>query len=77
MNERVVANIFDRANDSFERAGATRTKVALSTTRADNVLARIDQRSSPITYRTCELLGNRAPSTERGSAGLLTGEDVG
>ncbi len=49
MNEKDIASIFDRANDSFERAGATHTKVAVSTTRADNVLARIDQRSGAAT----------------------------
>lgn len=49
MNDRDIGRIFDRANDSFERAGATRTKVAASTTRADNVLARIDQKSGAVT----------------------------
>lgn len=49
MNERDIGRIFDRANDSFERAGATHTKVAVSTERADNVLARIDQKSGAVT----------------------------
>ncbi|MCY7280576.1 MAG: hypothetical protein LH610_06700 [Sphingomonas bacterium] len=49
MNERDIGQIFDRANDSFERAGATRAMVDQKTTRADNVLARIDQRSGALT----------------------------
>jgi hypothetical protein len=49
MNERDIANIFDRANATFEKAGETHNKVAVSTTRADNVLARIDQRSGAVT----------------------------
>ena len=49
MNERDVASIFDRANASFEKAGETHNRVAVSTTRADNVLARIDQRSGAAT----------------------------
>ena len=49
MNERDVANIFDRAEASFERAGETRNRVATSTSRADNVLARIDQKSGAVT----------------------------
>ena len=48
MNERDVASIFDRANASFEKAGATHQKVAVSTNRADNILARIDQRSGAV-----------------------------
>ena len=49
MNERDVANIFDRANASFEKAGETRNRVAVSTNRADNVLARIDRKSGAVT----------------------------
>ena len=49
MNERDVASIFDRANASFEKAGETHQKVAVSTNRADNILARIDQRSGAVT----------------------------
>ena len=49
MNEKDIGRIFDRANDSFERAGATRIKVDQKTTRADKVLARIDQRSGAVT----------------------------
>ena len=48
MNERDIGQIFDRANDSFERAGATRVKVDQAATRADTVLARIDQRSGAV-----------------------------
>lgn len=48
MNERDIGRIFDRANDSFERAGATRVKVDQAATRADNLLARIDQRSGAV-----------------------------
>ena len=49
MNERDVASIFDRANASFEKAGETHQKVAVSTNRADNILARIDQKSGAVT----------------------------
>ncbi|HEV2044022.1 MAG TPA: hypothetical protein VGR05_05010, partial [Sphingomicrobium sp.] len=49
MNERDIGRIFDRANASFENAGETHNRVAASTTRADNVLARIDQRSGAVT----------------------------
>lgn len=49
MNERDVANIFDRANASFERAGETRNRVTVSTNRADNILARIDSKSGAVT----------------------------
>ncbi|MEO6580741.1 MAG: hypothetical protein ABIN83_06275 [Sphingomicrobium sp.] len=49
MNDRDIGRIFDRANESFERAGTTRTKVAVTTERADNVLARIDQKSGAVT----------------------------
>ena len=49
MNERDIGRIFDRANASFEKAGETHGKVARSTERADNVLARIDQRSGAVT----------------------------
>ncbi|HEV2043393.1 MAG TPA: hypothetical protein VGR05_01820 [Sphingomicrobium sp.] len=49
MNERDVANIFDRANASFENAGETHNRVAVSTERADNILARIDQKSGAVT----------------------------
>ncbi len=48
MNERDVADIFDRANASFEKAGVTRNRVAVSTNRADSILARIDQKSGPV-----------------------------
>jgi len=48
MNERDVANIFDRANASFEKAGETHNRVAVSTSRADNILARIDQKSGAV-----------------------------
>jgi len=48
MNEKDIGRIFDRANDSFERAGATRVKVDQAATRADNLLARIDQRSGAV-----------------------------
>ena len=49
MNERDVANIFDRANASFEKAGETHNRVAVQATRADTVLARIDQKSGAVT----------------------------
>ncbi len=49
MNDRDIGRIFDRANESFERAGATRAKVDQQATRADAVLARIDQRSGAVT----------------------------
>ncbi|MEO5772902.1 MAG: hypothetical protein ABIQ32_02120, partial [Sphingomicrobium sp.] len=49
MNQRDIGRIFDRANASFERAAATRTKVGQQTSRADNVLARIEQRSGAVT----------------------------
>ena len=49
MNERDVASIFDRANASFEKAGETHNRVAVSTNRADNILARIDQKSGAVT----------------------------
>ncbi len=48
MNERDVANIFDRANASFEKAGETHNRVAVSTSRADNILARLDQKSGAV-----------------------------
>ncbi|MEO8142343.1 MAG: hypothetical protein ABI617_06770 [Sphingomicrobium sp.] len=48
MNERDIGRIFDSANAGFERAGATHEKVAVSTNRADNILARIDQRSGAV-----------------------------
>ena len=48
MNERDVANIFDRANASFEKAGETHNRVAVSTGRADSVLARLDQKSGAV-----------------------------
>ncbi len=49
MNERDVASIFDRANASFEAAGVTRNRVAVTTNRADSVLARLDQKSGAAT----------------------------
>ena len=49
MNERDVANIFDRANASFEKAGETHNRVVISTNRADNILARINQKSGAVT----------------------------
>ena len=48
MNERDVANIFDRANASFAKAGETHHRVAVSTARADNILTRIDQKSGAV-----------------------------
>ncbi len=48
MNQRDVADIFDRANASFEKAGETRNRVAVSTSRADSILARIDQKSGAV-----------------------------
>ena len=49
MNERDIGQIFDRANASFEKAGETHNRVAVSTNRADNILARIDQKSGAVT----------------------------
>jgi hypothetical protein len=49
MNERDIGRIFDRANASFEKAGETHDRVAVSTGRADSVLARIDQKSGAVT----------------------------
>jgi hypothetical protein len=49
MNPNEIVRIFDRANASFERAGETRTRVARSTERADNVLARVSQRDGAAT----------------------------
>ena len=49
MNERDIGQIFDRANASFEKAGETHNRVAVSTNRADNILARIDQKSGAAT----------------------------
>ena len=49
MNERDIGRIFDRANASFEKAGETHQKVAVSTSRADSILARIDQKSGAVT----------------------------
>lgn len=48
MNERDVADIFDRANASFEKAGETHNRVTVSTGRADSILARIDQKSGSV-----------------------------
>ena len=49
MNERDIGRIFDRANASFDKAGETHNRVAVSTSRADNILARIDQKSGAVT----------------------------
>ena len=44
MNEREVARIFDNANAGFERAADLRTRVARSAERADDALARFNER---------------------------------
>jgi hypothetical protein len=49
MNEREVARIFDNANAGFDRATVTHGRVARSTERADNVLARVNQRDGAAT----------------------------
>ena len=46
MNERDVARIFDKANAGFDRAADLRTRVARSAERADNALARFNERRS-------------------------------
>jgi hypothetical protein len=49
MNPNEIGRIFDNANASFERASVTHSRVARSTERADDVLARVSQRDGAAT----------------------------
>lgn len=48
MNSRELGRVFERANDSFERATASSARVARSVDRTDQVLQRIDERDGAV-----------------------------